>query len=218
MKTELNKTERASRVFLALLIGSLLWGLAINQETFSVTTQLSVIPDIGDNYCILEQSSDSVQIVLWGSGWDMLNFQVNRMPDRIVKSVPVTNISNYPETQLLTIEATELAVDEQISVRQIQPSQLTVLTDTIISKQLPVAVVTSDGIPSRYRNVIIEPSFITITGPSSTVLSMDSIATVPINHLSGSTSVPLEVADKDIRYSSDIVQVSIVEPVFPVQI
>ena len=218
MKTELNNTERASQIFLAILIASLIWGLAINQENFSVTEKLSVIPDIPENHCILEQSCDSIQVVFWGSGWEMLNFQFKRKPDELTKLVPVSDGSNYPTQQTMTIETTEIQITDHISIRQIQPNQLTVITDTIISKQLPVAVVTSEGIPSRYINVIVEPSFITITGPSSTVLRMDSIATVPINLLSGPTPVPLEVTTQDVRYSTDIVQVSIVEPVFPVPI
>ncbi len=63
MKTELNNTERASQIFLAVLIASLVWGLAINQENFSVTEKLSVTPDIPENHCILEQSCDSIQVV-----------------------------------------------------------------------------------------------------------------------------------------------------------
>lgn len=81
MKADLTGIERTSRIFIAVLIGILIWISAIDQEMFPVEYRLPVSVNIPEGYMILSTSADSAVVRYTGSGWrrhDNSGFEIRR--------------------------------------------------------------------------------------------------------------------------------------------
>jgi len=216
MKTELTRIERISRIVLALLVGTLIWGAAIGEEDFTMEVKLPVVLVTADRYTILGDFNDSVMVKVSGSGLEMLNHQINSPLYEISKNVPVTGIASFPTVVTLRLEPLDVHLFGSLDISQLAPENISFTMDTIISRQLPVSVVSRDGLPSRYSLVSAEPEYITIIGPSSTLLLMDSVDTVPVVISTGQATASLAFNSNLVAYSEGSVRIQIYEPVVPV--
>jgi len=216
MKTELTRIERTSRIVLAFLVGILIWGAAIDQERFTVSVMLPVNLDIPGEYVVLGSYSDSVMISFTGTGWEMLSFQLGSPVSEIKTDVQRTQEHAYPSVSVIDINTSEINTPGSISVSQVLPGQIQVSVDTLISRRLPISVYTSDFIPARFRFVTVEPEFITVTGPASIVLGIDSVSAETVNTSSGRTTASLAFGGDMVAYSVQSVEILISDPVVPV--
>ncbi len=217
MKTDLTRPEKAGRVVLALLVGTLIWGAAIDDESFSVEVELPLILETADGYVILGNYKDSVLVKLNGFGLDMLNHQIGSPLTRISRSVQISGTQSFPADITLKLTATDVHPRGSVVVSRLEPDQVSLSIDTVISRRLPVSVLSSDEVPARFRFVSVEPGHVTVTGPSSVVLLMDSVTTEEVDTGSGHATVSLAFSGGMVAYSEESVQVQIYEPVAPAE-
>ncbi len=216
MKTELTRIEKISRIVLALLVGSLIWGAAIGEEDFTMEVKLPVVLVTTDRYTILGDFNDSVMVKVSGSGLEMLNHQINSPLYEISKNVPVTGIASFPAAVTLRLDPSDIHLHGSLAISRLAPENISFTMDTIISRQLPVSVILKDGLPSRYSLVSAEPDHITIIGSSSILLLMDSVATEPVEISIGQTTASLAFNNDLVAYSEGSVRIQIYEPLVPV--
>ncbi len=216
MKTEQPGLERVSRIILALLVGILIWGAAIGNEEFSVEVEVPITLHIADTYLVLEDSEDSVLISLRGSGLDILSHQINSPLKQLNRNIPVSSIHDFPAATSVTLGTSDIILQGSIEITKLIPEQISITIDTLISRELPVSVQSSDGIPSRFSFFTVDPKNITVTGPSSIVMSMDSVSTEVLDTNSGQVTASLAFDSDMVAYSESSVQVRIYEPLVPV--
>lgn len=216
MKNELTRIERASRIVLALLVGTLIWSTAIDEESFSVEERLPLILNLPVEYIIIENLSDSVLVGFNGSGREMLDYQVGSLTSEVRKNIQTRDLHFFPADLTVELSLSDVHSNGLVTASEIIPGQIPITIDTIISRSLPVSVITSDGIPSRFRFISSEPAFITVTGPSSVVNSMDSVATEELSVTSGHIVASLAFRGTTVAYSEEVVEVQIIEPLVPV--
>lgn len=215
MKTKLTGIERASRVFLAVLAGLLIWGSAVNTEIFSVETRLPVAVAVSEGHTLLSMSLESLTVRYTGSGWEMLTFQLQGMPSAFHAEYQIEPGTAFPAVVGIPISSTSVEPEGQVAIERITPSQITCTIDTIISRNVPAAPVFTDGIPGRFRFTVVEPGFITVSGPASLVTLIDSVYTEPIQPESPPYFSSLAPSGEMVAYSSDSVRVSVFDPVTP---
>lgn len=197
---------------LALLVGTLIWGAAIDDEAFSVEVGLPLVLEAADRYVVLGDRRDSVMVKLTGSGLEMLSHQISFPLSRINRSVQVSGIQSFPANITLGLRTSDIHPQGSVVVSGLIPDHITFTIDTVISRELPVSVLSSDGIPFRFRFVSVEPDCITVTGPSSIVLLMDSVATEAVSISSGQATASLAFSSEMVAYSRGLVQIWIYEP------
>ncbi len=216
MKTEQPGIERVSRIILALLVGILIWGAAIGSEEFSIEVKVPINLHIADAYLVMENSEDSVVINIRGSGLEMLNHQVNSPLKQLSRNIPVSNIRVFPGLTTVTLGTSDIILQGSLEITKVVPDQISITIDTLISRELPVSVQSLDGIPSRFSFLSVEPKSVTVTGPSSIVLRMDSVSTEVLDTSSGQVTASLAFDSDMVAYSESLVQVRFYEPAVPV--
>lgn len=215
MKTDLTRIERASRIVFAVLIGMLIWVSAIDQESFPVEYRLPVSVTVPEGYVVLNTSSDSATVHYSGSGREMLSFQIgNRLPGISREFVPAEG-GKLPLVSDLQLTSLGLEPEGQVELSQIVPGQISIQVDTVITRLLPVAPVFTDGIPARFRHVIVEPAWISVRGPASLVTVMDSIRTDSVFPGIDPHWASLALPAYMVAYSEDSVMVSVFVPDIP---
>jgi hypothetical protein len=217
MKTEQTRIEGTSRrIVLAFLAGVLIWGTAIDEERFTVEVKLPVNLQIPVEYVVLGNFNDSVMINFTGSGWEMLRFQLGSSIPEIRADLRNTVLHSFPTNTTVELIISDIHPPGAISVSQVFPEQIQVSVDTLVSRILPVSVHTSDLIPERFRFVSVDPEFITVTGPASIVMGLDSISTESADISYGYTTVSLAFSGDMVAYSEQSVEVLVSDPVVPV--
>ncbi len=202
---------------MSLLVGTLIWAAAIDSEFFSVEVEIPLILEVTNRYVILEDYSDSITVKLNGSGLEMLSYQIGSPLSGISRNIPVTGITSFPANVTLELSTSDVLLQGSVAVTKLVPDQVSFTMDTVISRELPVSVLSSDGIPSRFRIVSVTPKFITVSCPSSIVLLMDSVTTEVISTSSGSTTASLAFSSDMVAYSEGLVQIRVEEPSVPVK-
>jgi len=215
MKTNLTRIERLSRVVLAVLVGLLIWGAAINEQIFTVESDLPLSLRMPSEYILLGSSHDRVRVSYTGSGWDMLRFQLGDNPSVINREFQPAAGNKYPLSADISVSPSTPLSTTAVLVDDISPSQITIYVDTLISRRVPVTAVFSDGIPGRFRFIRIVPNLVTVSGPESLVSSIDSVRTDEIPAGLRSADVSLALPHDMVAYSSDSVKISVYDPVAP---
>lgn len=216
MKTKHTKAEKTSQMILALLIGTLVWGVAIDDEVFSMIVKVPLHLEAANGYVVLENPIDSVRVKLNGSGLEMLNHQLTTQLARISRNIQVSQVHTFPADLSLELEAADIYPLSSLTVSQLIPSRIPFTIDTLVSRKLPISITSSTKLPARFVFVSAEPSYVTVTGPSSIVLLMDSLATEAVNIDSEYTTASLAFCNDLVAYSEQLVQIRIQEPVVPV--
>ncbi|MEA3265972.1 MAG: CdaR family protein [Candidatus Fermentibacteria bacterium] len=216
MKTELSRTEKASRIMLAILVGALIWAAAIDEERFSVDVEIPLILEVDSEYMIMENTGSLVNVRLIGSGLEMLSYQISSPLTEMSKHISVGSTSAFPHNLAVGLVTSDVHPDGQVDVSLLTPDQASVTIDTVVSRRLPVSVAFHDGIPSRFRLFSVDPDYVTVTGPSSVVSNMDSISTEAVNVSSGHTTASLAFNGDMVAYSDALVRVTITKPDVPV--
>lgn len=215
MKTKLTGIERASRVLLAVLAGFLIWGSAVNTEDFQVEAKLPLNLVAETGYSVLSMSTDSVTVVYTGSGWDMLSFQLKGIPSSVNAEYQMEAGTVFPAVLEIAVNSAVIDPEGPVAIERVTPSRITCNIDTLLSRNVPVAPVFTDGIPGRFRFAVVEPGFVMISGPSTSVLLTDSILTEPVQPESSPYFSSLAPCGETVAYSSDSVKVHVFIPSLP---
>jgi hypothetical protein len=215
MKTEITSTERVSQLVLALLVGTLIWGAAIDSEVFSVETRLPLDLEVEDNFTVSGISEDSVTVRLAGSGLEMLRYQIGSPLPLVVRAIQTGGYSSFPADGLIELGVSDIHPQGAVVVSRVVPDLVSFTIDTVISRELPVSVLSSNAVPDRFQLLSVEPVSITVTGPSSLVLRMDSVATEPVDISSGHATASLASVGDMVAYSEGSVEIQAFVPVAP---
>lgn len=215
MKADLTGIERTSRIFIAVLIGILIWISAIDQEMFPVEYRLPVSVNIPEGYMILSTSADSAVVRYTGSGWRMLSFQIRSRLSGISKEFVPLEGGKLPLVSNILLTSPSLEPETQVELSQVIPEQISIRVDTVITRYLPVAPVFSDGIPARFRHVSVYPARVSVSGPASVITLLDSIRTDSVFPGLEPHSASLALPAGMVAYSEDSVMVSVFVPEIP---
>ncbi|RKZ04266.1 hypothetical protein DRQ21_03225 [Candidatus Fermentibacteria bacterium] len=216
MKTEITSTERVSRMILALLVGTLIWGAAIDSEIFFVEVRLPLYLDIEEDFTVSDVGEDSVTVRLAGSGLDMLKYQIGSPLTLVRRTVQTGGYSSFPADGIIEMSVSDIHPQGPVTVSRVVPDLVSFTIDTVISRELPVSVLSTDAVPGRFRLLSVEPVSITVTGPSSLVLHMDSVVTEPVDISSGHATASLASIDDMVAYSEGSVDIQAFVPEVPV--
>ncbi len=215
MKIKLTGIERASRVLLAVLAGFLIWGSAVNTEVFQVEARLPVRLTANDGHIVLSMSTDSITVIYTGSGWELLSFQLKGIPSYADAEFQMESGTSFPANLEIEVNPAAIEPDGPVTIERVTPSHIACSIDTLISRNVPVAPIFTDGIPGRFRFAVVEPDFITVSGPGSSVLRTDSIRTESVQPESSPYFSSLALCGDMVAYSSDSVKVQVFDPVLP---
>ncbi len=209
MKKKLKPAEPVTLIPLALLAGLLIWGSAIDQETFTIERKLPVRLDPPSGLAILSVSSDSVTVRYTGSGREMLWFQLKGIPTDAPLQYQSVSGQEYPAQLDVPVNTTAMEPGGRVTLDPVAPQGVRITMDTLITRIIPVAPVFVDGIPARFRFYTVEPPFVAITGPASVISSTDSIRTEPVQPVGSGVSASLAPGGESVAYSRDSVRVSV---------
>ncbi|HOP26029.1 MAG TPA: hypothetical protein PLM22_08980 [Candidatus Sabulitectum sp.] len=215
MKTRLTAVERSSRVILAAITGLLIWGMAINAETFAVEARLPLSVSVGSGMVLLSSSADSVTVRYSGRGWEMLMFQIGGLPGQITAECVTERSAAYPVPAEVPVLPAVADPDGPVNVEFVTPSYVTCTVDTSVTARAPVSPVFTDGIPARFRFTRVSPSLVTLNGPASSVSRADSVATNALEPSHVPRRASLASYGEMVAYSRDFVEVSAYDPKVP---
>ena len=170
---------------------------------------------VKEGHTVLSMSLDSITIRYIGSGWDLLTFQLKGAPSAIPAEYQIEPGSRFPAEVGLSVSSTVVEPEGPVSIERITPSQITFTIDTLIDRDVPVSPVFSDGIPERFRFAVVDPCYVTVSGPASLVALIDSVSTEHIQPEASPYLASLAPHGEMVAYSSDSVKVSVFDPVAP---
>ncbi|MBM9603188.1 CdaR family protein [Desulfopila inferna] len=100
-----------------------------------------------------------------------------------------------PGTKVENIEIDTIPISRGIEVLRVRPSSIILSLDKLIKKELPINPVTVGSVTPGYvlKNLTIDPSSISITGPQTVLSRVEVLQTTPINIHGLFESVQLQI-------------------------
>jgi len=145
----------------------------------------------------------------------MLSFQLKGIPSSVDAEYQMESGNDFPAVLEIDVNPEAINPEGAVAIERVTPSHITCNIDTLVSVMVPVAPVFTDGIPGRFRFAVVEPGFITISGPGSSVLGTDSVSTEPVQPESSPYFSSLAPCGDMVAYSSDSVKVQVFDPALP---
>jgi YbbR domain-containing protein len=166
----------------------------------------------------VRQEPPSVRVVISGKGTEMM--KLRSFPRLIRKTLPDTFSSSVWRIQLQPTDI-EIPKGTNVEVADIEPSEVEVILDSVVRKQVVIVPQVRVEADSGYmlRGLSITPSVAQLVGPEMSVRGLDSIATLPtvISSVNGPffRTVPLDttplgvvrVAPKEVRVAGEVAAV-----------
>ncbi len=120
-------------------------------------------------------------------------------------SRPVDLSKAKPGKVVIRNEANSIPLSRGITVQRIQPANITLQLEHLLTKELPVKVRTKGALPEGLElvSVVLEPTTIEVSGPENIIGATESLATQPINlgdvkdstQLAATLDLPPELTD-----------------------
>ncbi|MBQ9344361.1 MAG: YbbR-like domain-containing protein [Kiritimatiellae bacterium] len=177
--------SRAGTWTLAVLAAVLLWWTV--REATSNIQSLDAMPltvHAPDGWMVVEQSVREVNLTFKGSKSEMA--ELRRDAVQVALNMQ-TNANTNTFAVLLGPE--QVTGPRGAHLESISPARLRLRMEPVLTRQIPIRLVTQSILPDGYEIVhtTLTPSVISVTGPSSSVSRLASVPTEPLN-LSGLVS------------------------------
>jgi YbbR domain-containing protein len=182
---------------LALLLEAYFYS-ADNSATTSVPATVEV-RDLSPDRMITEppKGEKGIPVLIEIRGPRPLVDQVRSSVNKFTVFVPATNPTEFTTV----LDPQQLKLPAAVEVLSINPSSITIKTEPIVKKEVPV-VVDRVGKPAEgfeIEDIFVSPGTVEVSGPESRVEKMQAIATYPVDvsNLKSPevTDVSLEVSD-----------------------
>ena len=202
-----------------LFVTFFIWFLSKFSKDFTATVEASIsYINLPNNTVLADNNVDKVTFDLTSSGFDFLSYKFK-------KPVVAINVTNYlkedmpvslSNNDLIKIITSELK--SNIAVKNVSINELNLNLDTIISKEIPLKIVSDITFKNGFKavkEITLDTNVIIISGPSKVMESMKSVFTKPINYelLSSTVSGEIEIEAiniKNVSYSNRSIAYSIV--------
>jgi YbbR domain-containing protein len=170
---------------ISLLLALGLWlfvnaGQHVSQQAFTVPISFRGLPP---HFVVGRLHPDSVYIQVSGPGTLLSLIQPNRLALRLDLSGVSVGQSSFK------IGPENFNVPRQTTVTSISPSQIVLEIDKIVTRDVPVRLVTSGAVADGYQvsSKTVNPRSVRIRGPSKVLGHIDQVETEPLD-LTGATA------------------------------
>ena len=169
-----------------LFVTFFIWFLSKFSKDFTATVEASIsYINLPNNTVLADNNVDKVTFDLTSSGFDFLSYKFK-------KPVVAINVTNYlkedmpvslSNNDLIKIITSELK--SNIAVKNVSINELNLNLDTIISKEIPLKIVSDITFKNGFKavkEITLDTNVIIISGPSKVMESMKSVFTKPIKY------------------------------------
>ena len=213
------KKGKLKMLLFFLVVTFFIWFLTKFSKEFTATVEASIqYKNLPNNTVLASDNIDKVSFDLTSNGFDFLYYKLKKptvkinVLDNYKEGDKIVNISN---TDLIRIITSEL--NNKIAVKNISLKEINVVLDVIVSKEIPINVVSEITFQKGFKAVeelILSPSFITVSGPSIVIDSIVQVFTksIKLNSLNTATSGDIEIDTSNnlnLTYSEEKVMFSI---------
>ena len=193
-----------------LFVTFFIWFLSKFSKDFTATVEASInYINLPNNTVLADNNVDKVTFDLTSSGFVFLSYKFK-------KPVVAINVTNYlkedmpvklSNNDLIKIITSELK--SNIAVKNVSINELNLKLDTIISKEIPLKIVSDITFKNGFKavkEITLKPNTIILSGPSIVIDSIKNVFTKPLKYslLSNSVSGEIEIEAiniKNVSYS-----------------
>ncbi len=168
----------------SFIIGASLWYFVVGEDQIDTTITVPIeVHNLPADLVIANQYKKDIEASIRG-------------PRRIIQEVRQQNVSRpidlarvEPGAVVITNDSNSIPFQDGITVLRLQPTNITLLVDELIQKELPINPVT-EGVPDPgyiLENITLEPNTISVNGPKSllgnrpalrtSIISLDNLKT-----------------------------------------
>ncbi|WP_161629886.1 CdaR family protein [Desulfogranum japonicum] len=175
---------------LSLVIGVSLWYFVVGEDQIDTTITVPIeVHNLPANLVIANQYKKDIEASI-------------RAPRRIIQEVRQQNVSRpidlarvEPGAVVITNNSDSIPFPDGITVLRLQPTNITLLVDELVQKDLPINPVT-EGVPNigyTLENIVLEPNTLSVNGPKSLLGNQPALRTSIISLDNLKTSIKKQV-------------------------
>jgi len=171
----------------SLVLSLVLWIVAIQDRTFTITSRLPVDPPALPQDLILvgDIEAESVTVDFSGTGAQVLWDQVFRNPSSVRPGeINPDNTAGYPQSFNYSFSEIDIVYmgtrPGALAPELFNPAGMKMQIDRNATRAIPVSVPLEGDIPGRFMWPILSTYSVNITGAASVVTMMDSVYTEPV--------------------------------------
>ena len=168
----------------SLVLSLVLWIVAIQDRTFTITSRLPVDPPSlpQDLMLVGDIEAESVTVDFSGRGAQVLWDQVFRNPSSVRPGeINPDNTAGYPQDFNYSFSETDVVYGGTrpgaLAPELFNPAGMRMEIDRKATREIPVSVPLEGDIPGRFMWPILSTCSVNITGAASIVMMMDSVHT-----------------------------------------
>lgn len=203
---------------ICLGIASLLWAVhALNKNyryTLTIPVKFSKLPD---NKLIVGELPEKLQVEIKTSGLKLLFIKLKKMPTEVL--IDFNTLKTNAKSQAYSISNGNFNIQRiinfDVDVVKIRPDTLFFSSKKGTSRLIPVKANLQATFLSGYSIInkpSVSPAFVTVTGDSPEINSIDTIYTQPVTlkdvHENYSATVPLKKVSPNLNYSIKEIQLN----------
>lgn len=168
-----SRTEKVIAFFISLVIALGLWLLVNLGQQYSMTINLPLnISEVDDEYALVEEPPEYIEVNLFGEGWNLLNIYNN----------PPSIAINPDSEELNMTEIVRVRMNrfQEVSVQNVQPSNLEIKVEERASRTVPVTPDVEYSFRRQFDFVtgpVVTPDSITFHGAQSLVNEYSELTT-----------------------------------------
>jgi YbbR domain-containing protein len=180
------KRRKELFVFLiALCISGIMWLIIILDKSYTTTYPfIFSVKEHPGNKVLKEPLPTNSLLIINGRGWDLVKLMFSR--DTIYLEIPVENFRSS-KRMIITNEYKDNfknSLPEAVHILRIIPDTLRLEFDKLMKKKVKVKPDINVSFKKQFGQsgqVIVEPSYVTVSGPETYVNDMEYIRTMPVN-------------------------------------
>jgi hypothetical protein len=202
------------------VLSLVLWIVAIQDRTFTITSRLPVDPPSFPQGLMLVRDieAESVTVDFSGTGAQVLWDQVFRNPSSIRPGeINPDNTAGYPQNFNYSFSETDIVYrgtrPGALAPELFNPAGMKLEIDRKTTRAIPVSVPLEGNIPGRFMWPILSTRSVNITGAASIVMMMDSVFTEPVMPGEEATRVGIVLPQGISGSTPQMISASFVPPV-----
>lgn len=177
---------------LSLVLGTCLWYFVVGEDQVDVTVNIPIeVHNLPANLVIANQFKKDIEVSVRG-------------PRRKINELRTLNISRpidlseaTPGTTVIRNDGESITFPKGILVQRLQPTNITLLLDELIKRDLSINPVTEGEVKTGYTltDISLEPNHLTISGPKSLLGRDLALKTyiINLNDLDQSTTLQVQL-------------------------
>lgn len=176
--------------FISLVLAIVLWYFVGGEDRVIKNVMIPIeIINLPRDLVISNQFKKEIEVTVSGP-----RSMIQEMSSRAITRQVDLSLAT-PGTMVLENDNDHIPVPRGITVQRVQPSSIILSLDKLIQKKFPVFAKTVGKVANGYlvKSLKMDPDFITITGPLTTLSQVSELNTRPINLDGMKQSIQLQV-------------------------